>query len=77
MSDALPRTFEEAMAWARARLDETGETPKSVANPTAGLVFDLKNRTFLQSARRVGVRKEKLLAVYLITCNCRLPFRSN
>jgi hypothetical protein len=45
MSDELPRTFEEAMAWAKAHLDETGETPTRVANPTAGLVFDLKNRT--------------------------------
>jgi hypothetical protein len=26
MSDELPRTFEEGMAWAKARLDETGET---------------------------------------------------
>ena len=45
MSDELPRTFEEAIAWAKTRAGETGEMATTIANPTAGLVFDLKNAT--------------------------------
>lgn len=45
LSDELPRTFEEAIAWAKTRAGETGEMATTIANPTAGLVFDLKNAT--------------------------------
>jgi hypothetical protein len=45
MSDELPRTYGEALAWANARARETGEMPKIIANQPAGLVFDLTNRT--------------------------------
>ena len=38
-------TFEEAQAWAKMREAETGEAPKSVANPLKGLFFDLDNST--------------------------------
>ena len=45
LSDELPRTFEEAIAWAKTRAGETCEMATTIANPTAGLVFDLKNAT--------------------------------
>lgn len=40
-----PQTFEEAQEWAKIRAAETGETPKSAANPSKGLFFDLENST--------------------------------
>jgi hypothetical protein len=40
-----PETFEEAQAWAKMCEAETGVGPKSVANPSKGLVFDLENST--------------------------------
>jgi hypothetical protein len=45
LSYELPWTFEEAVAWAKKHTGETGERPTTVANPSAGLVFDLKNAT--------------------------------
>ena len=40
-----PETFEQALAWAKMREAETGETPTTVSNPTKALVFDLENST--------------------------------
>jgi hypothetical protein len=40
-----PETFEQALAWAKMRTAETGETPRIVSNPSKGLTFDLKNST--------------------------------
>jgi len=40
-----PETFEEAQAWAKMREAETGVAPKSVANSSKGLFFDLENST--------------------------------
>jgi len=40
-----PETFEQALAWAKMRTVETGETPQIVSNPSKGLTFDLKNST--------------------------------
>ena len=42
---SLPETFEEATEWAKARERETGEMPRTVANPMKGLLFDLENST--------------------------------
>ena len=42
---SLPETFEEATEWAKARERETGEMPRTVANPTKCLLFDLENST--------------------------------
>jgi hypothetical protein len=42
---SLPETFEEAMEWAKARERETGVMPKSVANATKRLLFDLEKST--------------------------------
>lgn len=44
-----PETFEEAQAWAKVRASETGELPKSVANPLKGLFFDLASCTVTRS----------------------------
>jgi hypothetical protein len=51
MSDRLPRTFEEALAWAKTCAAETGEMPTTISNPTAGLVFDLANSTVTRAVR--------------------------
>ena len=40
-----PETFEEAQAWAKMREAESGVAPKSVANSSKGLFFDLENST--------------------------------
>jgi hypothetical protein len=40
-----PETFEEAQALAKAREAETGLAPKSVANPSKGLLFNLDEST--------------------------------
>ena len=40
-----PGTFEEARVWAKTREAEIGVAPKSVANPSKGLLFDLENST--------------------------------
>jgi hypothetical protein len=40
-----PETFGEAQAWAKMREVETGVAPKSVANSSKGLRFDLENST--------------------------------
>ena len=40
-----PETFEEAQAWAKAREAEPGVAPKSVVNPSKGLLFDLDKST--------------------------------
>ena len=40
-----PETFEQALAWAKMRTAETGETPRIVSNPRKGLTFDLENST--------------------------------
>jgi hypothetical protein len=40
-----PETFEQALAWAKMRTAETGETPRIVSNPSKGLTFDLENST--------------------------------
>jgi len=42
---SLPETFEEATEWAKARERETGEMPRTLANPTKCLLFDLENST--------------------------------
>ena len=42
---SLPETFEEAKEWAKARERETGEMPRTVANPTKRLLFDLEKST--------------------------------
>jgi hypothetical protein len=45
----LPETFEEALAWAKTRGAEAGETPTTVSNPTKGLFFDLENSTLTRA----------------------------
>jgi hypothetical protein len=42
---SVPETFEEAKEWAKTRERETGEMPRTVANPTKRLLFDLENST--------------------------------
>ena len=49
MIDQLPRRFEEALAWAKKCVAETGEMPTTISNPTAGLVFDLEKATITRA----------------------------
>jgi len=49
MIDQLPGRFEEALAWAKKCVAETGEMPTTISNPTAGLVFDLEKATITRA----------------------------
>lgn len=58
-----PETFEQALAWAKLRTAETGETPRIVSNPSKGLTFDLENSTVTR-----GVRDEDNNLVEMTYC---------